>query len=82
MGKVAITYKVFPESIEVQDAVKERLQALSPAQLTEVPVFGGLNAFKVIFVREDKEGTGNLEQELKKVEGVSEVQEGGVDLIS
>ncbi len=83
MGKVAITLKVYPESPEVQDKmIAEIREKFKPNQVVEVPVFGGLNAYKVIFVRDDKQGEGTLEEDLKKVKGVSEVQTDDVTLIS
>lgn len=83
MGRVAITLKVFPESVEVQGRVAEEIKSkFKPTQFIEIPVFGGLNAFKVIFVRDDKQGEGTLEEDLRKVPGVSEVQTEDVTLIS
>ena len=83
MGKVAITLKVYPESMEAQEQVKaEIMAAIKPTQLIEVPIFGGLNAFKVIIIRDDKEGAGNVEEEIGKIKGVSEVQTDDVTLIS
>ena len=83
MGKVAITLKVYPESPEVQEKmIAEVKEKFKPTQVVEVPVFGGLNAYKVIFVRDDKQGEGTLEEDLKKVPGVSEVQTDDVTLIS
>ena len=83
MGRVAITFKVYPESPEVQDKVRDEIKAkFKPQQFIEIPVFAGLNAFKVIFVRDDKEGEGTLEGDLRKVAGVSEVQTEDVTLIS
>ena len=81
-GKVAIVLKVFPESPEIQESVKTAILKMGPAQLIEQPIFGGLNAYKVIFIREDKTGEGNYEEELKKIPGVSEVQTEDVTLIS
>lgn len=83
MGKVAITLKVYPESMEVQAKVKEEILAtIKPNQLIEVPIFGGLNAFKVIIIRDDKQGEGTIEQDLANIPGVSEVQTDDVTLIS
>jgi len=83
MGKVAITFKVYPESVEVQDKVRDEIKSrIKPTQLIEIPVFGGLNAYKVIVVRDDKEGEGTLEADIAKIPGVSEVQTDDVTLIS
>lgn len=83
MGKVAITLKVYPESPEVQDRVRDAIKAqIKPTQLIEVPIFGGLNAYKVIIVRDDKLGEGTLEADIAKIPGVSEVQTEDVTLIS
>ena len=83
MGRVAITLKVYAESPEVQEKmISEIREKFKPTQVITVPVFGGLNAYKVIFVRDDKQGEGTLEEDLKKVKGVSEVQTDDVTLIS
>lgn len=83
MGRVAITLKVYPESPEVQEKmIAEVREKFKPNQIITVPVFGGLNAYKVIFVRDDKQGEGTLEEDLRKVPGVSEVQTDDVTLIS
>jgi len=83
MGKVAITLKVYPEGPEVQEKmIAEIREKFKPNQIIPIPVFAGLNAYKVIFVRDDKQGEGTLEEDLKKVAGVSEVQTDDVTLIS
>jgi len=83
MGKVAITFKVYPENPEVQEKVAAEIkEKFKPNQMIAVPIFGGLNAFKVIIVRDDKQGQGTLEEDLRKIPGVSEVQTDDVTLIS
>lgn len=83
MGRVAIMLKVYLESPEVEEKVKQALmEQVKPTQIISVPVFGGLNALKVAVVRDDKEGAGDIEERIKKIAGVSEVQTEDVTLIS
>jgi len=75
MGKVAMKIKVFPESIEAFESMKKKvIEKMKPAQSEEVPVAFGLKALRVTLVMEDKEGSGDKEEEIRKIEGVGEVE--------
>ena len=82
MGKVAVLVKIFPTDMEHYDAIKENLRKnLSVGRIDDEAVAFGFNCMKVVFIFEDKEGSGDLEERLKKVDGVSEVQIEDVGLI-
>lgn len=75
--------KVYLESAEVEERVKQALkEQVKPTQIISVPVFGDLNALKVTVVRDDREGAGDVEERIKGIPGVSEVQTEDVTLIS
>ncbi|MFH1285612.1 MAG: elongation factor 1-beta [Candidatus Micrarchaeota archaeon] len=83
MGKVMTIIKVFPEDMEKFEQIKEEIRKkFNPKDMKEEPVAFGFKILKVGIVSEDKEGSGNVEEELKKISGVSEVQVEDVTLVS
>jgi translation elongation factor EF-1beta len=82
MGSVAVTAKVFVEDMEVFDKVKDSIQKeMDPYKLEEEEVAFGMKVLKVTFVVKDSSGGSDIEERLKKVKGVSEVQVEEVTLI-
>ncbi len=83
MGKVAMLIKVFPADMKHYEAIKENISKNYPVgRIDEEPVAFGFKCLKVVFVLDDKEGGSELEEKLKQIEGVSEVQVEDVGLIS
>ena len=82
MAKVLVVTKVYPDSVERNlEELLENIKKVLPQdyevlQYQKVPVAFGLNLLKVyIAIPEETEGgTEKLEELLKKVEGVSEVE--------
>jgi translation elongation factor aEF-1 beta len=82
MGSVAVTAKVFPESPEALDKVKNSIQnEMKPYKLDEEEVAFGMKAIKVTILVKDSSGGSDIEEKLKKIPGVSEVQIEEVTLI-
>jgi translation elongation factor EF-1beta len=82
MGSVAVTAKVFTESMEIFDKVKGSIQdEMNPYKLEEEEVAFGMRAIKVTFIVKDSSGGSDIEERLRKVKGVSEVQIEEVTLI-
>jgi elongation factor 1-beta len=82
MGSVAVTAKVFPESMEVFEKVKESIQKeMKPYKLEEEEVAFGMKVIKVTILVKDASGGSDIEERLRKVSGVSEVQVEEVTLI-
>jgi len=83
MGKVALTLKVMPESPDVDlDELKNRIKSLKNLQqISEKPIGFGLVCLEVLFVFEDKEGIGDIEEKLRSIDGVGSVESGDVTLI-
>ncbi len=89
MGKMVLIYKIAPEGIEetdkVEKAISEKVKKLG--ELTEVkrvPIAFGLEAIKIAIVVEAKgtEGiTEKIENALKEIEGVSSVENEGMNLL-
>jgi elongation factor 1-beta len=75
MGKVAVSLKIMPESPDVDlEAVKNEIAKkiqLNDAKIE--PLAFGLNMLKILVVVPDS-SMDNLENEIKSVKGVSEVE--------
>jgi len=75
MAEVAITFKVFPESVEAFDSVKAAIQKMAPKGVGEEPIAFGLKAVRVTFVVDDESGGSDaLEAKLQALEGVSQIE--------
>ncbi len=80
MGKVGITVKVMPESVDTDlEKIKEEIEKLKEKlhadeiKIEVVPIAFGLKALMVGIIREDSYGTEGIEEEISKIEGVSKV---------
>ncbi len=81
MARLIVRIKILPESIDTNlDSLKNRIEELLPdgmaikAHKIE-PIAFGLNALLVDFAMDDEEGQmDRLEEKLKGIEGVSEIQ--------
>ncbi len=84
MGLVAIELKVMPSSTDVDlDAVRDRIGKLVKVQDSKVePLAFGLKALIIVITAEDKGGgTERLENEIRKVPGVGDVEVVNVTLV-
>ena len=76
MGEVVALFKVFPESMENFEAIKQKIkEQLNPGRIDEEPVAFGFKALKITMKVPDGEGgTEAIEAKLKAIPGVSEAQ--------
>ena len=76
MAKATILFKVYPTDPEkVQQTMDSIKAAMNPAAMQAQEVAFGIKLVKVLFIYEsDKAGSSQLEDRLKKVQGVSEVE--------
>jgi len=86
MGKVAVTFRVMPEGVEVDlDAVQSRLRESLRERLKKLevkPVAYGLRAVEAIVVLEDAAGEmERVESLLSKIPGVGGVETTEVTLL-
>jgi elongation factor 1-beta len=75
MGKVAVSLKIMPESPDV-DLEKVKAEIAKKIQLNDAkiePLAFGLKALKILVVVPDSNFDG-LEEQIKSIEGVSEVE--------
>jgi len=81
MGEVALRFRVMPERPgEGLEELKTRILKLGAREVKERPIAFGLKFLDVLFVVSDKEGS-DVEDKLKKLDGVGSVETEGVTLI-
>ena len=74
MGDVATIFKIYTETgkeIEVRDSI---LKTLKPKSIQLEDVAFGIKVIKVMFVHTDEEGSTAIEEKLKAVKDVTEVE--------
>ncbi|MHB1830484.1 MAG: hypothetical protein ACYCO0_03765 [Candidatus Micrarchaeaceae archaeon] len=72
MGKVATVFKVYSDDA---DSVKARISSEMKPQSIQLEDIGfGIKIIKVMFVHEDKDGSTEYEDKLKKIEGIRDVE--------
>lgn len=82
MAKVILTFKIMPESVEVDiDELGERINSHiqdfsgGETKLETEPVAFGLKALKIVFVMDESQGsTDKLEEDIQNMEGVQSVE--------
>ncbi len=75
MAKVGIVYKVYPKDDMLDSMVKEIKEKLSPAGLQTEDIGFGIQIVKAFFTFDDSEkSSSEIEESIKKLEGVSEVE--------
>jgi len=75
MGDVAISLKIMPESPDTDlEKIKEEISKKIEIKDSKIePIAFGLKALKILIIVSDKESE-NIENEIKSVNGVSEVE--------
>jgi len=82
MAKVIITFKIMPESPEInlnklKSAAKKKIEAFGGevGKVEELPVAFGLKSLNIIFVMEEKKGsTEVLEDQIADIKGVKSIE--------
>jgi len=74
MGTVAVLFRVYAEEGKEENVRKEIIDKLKPkgSQLEDVAF--GIKTIKVLFWHDDSQGSSQIEEELKKIPGVKEVE--------
>jgi translation elongation factor aEF-1 beta len=78
MGSVVTTFRVMPESAEVDlDGLEKRIkEKITPARMDRQPIAFGLSA--ILLVKQIPEKDGELERVTKEIESVDGVREAEV----
>jgi len=77
MGRVIVTFRIMPESVEVDlDSLEKKIkEEINPQRIQRVPIAFGLNAIQIIKLVEEKEGEmDRITNQIKKINGVKEVE--------
>jgi translation elongation factor EF-1beta len=75
MPKVAVIFKVYPDDGKLEQVMKKVNEKLKPAAMQSEEVAFGIKVVKVRFVFDDSEtSSSKIEENIKAVEGVSEVE--------
>jgi elongation factor 1-beta len=79
----AVTVKLFPEDMAQFESIKQAISGLGfrVANVTEEPIAFGMKALRIVFVVQDSEGSNAIEDKVRAIPGVSEVQIEGMSLI-
>lgn len=75
MAKVGALFKIFTEDGKLEEVMEKIKSGLKPQDIRSEELAFGIKVIKALFVFEDSEmGSSSIEEKLKKVEGVSEVE--------
>jgi translation elongation factor EF-1beta len=74
MGEVAVLFRVYAEEGKEESVRKEIADRLKPkgSQLEDVAF--GIKTIKVLFVHDDSTGSSAIEEQIRKIPGVKEVE--------
>lgn len=81
MGKVAMIYRIMPESPEKMEKIREELDSIvtsAGAELNraeEKPIAFGLKALEITILIDDRSGkSGKLEEDMSSIPGVQSIE--------
>ncbi len=75
MSKVAILFKVYPKDNLVDKAASNIKEKMNPAGMQTEDVAFGIKVIKVMFKFDDSQtSSSKIEDELRKVDGVGEIE--------
>jgi elongation factor 1-beta len=77
MGRVIVTFRIMPESVEVDlDSLEKKVkEKINPQRIQRIPIAFGLNAIQIVKLVEEKEGEmDRITNQIKKINGVKEVE--------
>ncbi len=82
MGDVKVTLKIYPENPDNIEKIKEEINKIVKLAAAEEQDIGfGVKALRIAFIINDASGVDEIEERIAKIEGVSQVQPEGVDII-
>ncbi len=77
MGSVIVTFRIMPESVEVNlSSLEQKIKSeIDPQRIERVPIAFGLSAIQIIKLVEEKEGEmDRITDKIKNIKGVKEVE--------
>jgi translation elongation factor EF-1beta len=73
MGDVAVLFRIYTVEGGI-DKVKAEIVKLKPRGLQIEDVAFGIKTIKVLFIHPDSQGSSGIEDEIRKIPGVNEVE--------
>ncbi len=74
MGDVAVLFRVYADAGREEEVKKEIKEKLKPRGIELEDIAFGIKVIKVLFIHGDKEGSSDIEDKLRKLGGVNEVE--------
>jgi translation elongation factor EF-1beta len=74
MGNVAVLFRIYTEPGNEEAVRKEIIKDLNPKGTELEEVAFGIKVVKVLFIHDDKTGSSDIEEKLKKIKNVNEVE--------
>ncbi|MEM5813342.1 MAG: hypothetical protein QXL09_01690 [Candidatus Aenigmatarchaeota archaeon] len=83
MGNVAIAFKILLKSteIDINKVKNEIIEVLNPKEISIQELAFGIKVIKALFIIPDSTGISELEEKIRKIEGVGEVETESLTLI-
>lgn len=83
MGNVAIAFKILLKSTEtdINKVKNEIIEVLNPKEISIQELAFGIKVIKALFIIPDSTGISELEEKIRKIEGVGEVETESLTLI-
>ncbi len=74
MGDVAVIFKVYAEGGQEEKVSEEIKRGLNPKSISLEEIGFGIKVIKVFFVHDDSTGSSEIEEKIRKIGGVNEVE--------
>ncbi len=74
MGDVAVLFKVYIDEGKEESVSAEVKSQLAPKGISFDEIGFGIKVLKVLFVHDDATGSSEIEEKLRKIPGVTEVE--------
>lgn len=82
MGKVATLFNVYANPDKEEQVAKEIKERLKPNSMQTEDIAFGIKIIKVMFIHEDSEGSEKIEEKLRKIPEINNVEVSEESLIS
>ena len=82
MGNVAITFKLLPKSSDVDiNLLVNKIRELNPNDIKTENLAFGIKVIKALFIIPDSKGSSEIEEKLRNIEEIGEVETESLTLI-
>ena len=83
MGQVAVVFKIMPSSTDIDaEMIKKEIEKkFNPSDIKIQELAFGIKVIKALFIIPDASGVENIENGIKEIEGVGEVETESLTLV-